>query len=451
MNGAAAAVDSVRAFPDTVLVRAPARIAGDVALPGDKSISHRAVLLGAVARGTTRVRGANPGEDVAATARAVAALGARVTREPGAYIVEGRGGWLEEPADVLDLGNAGTAIRLLTGLLAPQPFVSVLTGDASLRSRPMERVAAPLREMGAVILTRHGGRAPVVVAGSRLRPIAYETPVASAQVKSAILLAALFTQGRTEVREPAPSRDHTERLLRWFGADVDAAPKRASLEGPLILNGAEIDVPGDISAAAFFVTAGLLAQDGEIIVRNAGVNPLRSGFLEVLTRMGASIEVRPLAESGPEPAADIVVRPSALRGTVVEADEVPRLIDEIPILAVAAAQAEGVTEFRGAGELRVKESDRIAAVVTALRALGVEAEERADGIAVQGRAREPFAGGTVDAHGDHRIAMSFIVAGLSAREPVRVRGCRWIATSDPSFFVSMERIAPGAVVRGESA
>jgi 3-phosphoshikimate 1-carboxyvinyltransferase len=437
--------------PESLVAHPVSRVSGETDVPGDKSLSHRALLLGAVARGETRIVGANAGEDVAATARALTALGAPVRSSGSGLVVEGRGGWLEEPENVLDLGNSGTAMRLLTGLLSPQPFMSILTGDASLRSRPMERVAKPLREMGAVILTRRGGRAPIVVAGARLRPIAYEMPSPSAQVKSAILLAALFTPGRTEVREPIPSRDHTERLLGWFGVEVDASPGRASLQGPRIPHGAAVAIPGDPSAAAFFVVAGVLAREGEVVVRRAGTNPTRTGFLDVLRRMGADIEVRPCAEEGPEPMADLIARPSSLRGTVIEPSEVPRLVDEIPILAVAAACAEGTTEIRGAEDLRVKESDRLSAMAAGLSALGVVVEERRDGLTIHGRGPGSLTGGDVESRADHRLAMSFLVAGLSARAPVRVHGTRWIATSDPAFLENLERLAPGAVTSTEGA
>ncbi|MBV9619534.1 MAG: 3-phosphoshikimate 1-carboxyvinyltransferase [Gammaproteobacteria bacterium] len=414
-------------------VRAGGRVAGELAVPGDKSISHRALLLGAIARGSTRARGFLAGEDCLATARALESLGVRLEwPTPTEVIVHGVGPQgLVAPPGPLDLGNAGTAIRLLMGLLAPQRFGCTLRGDASLMRRPMERVAAPLRQMGARIDTCDG-RPPVVLhGGAPLRAIDYALPVASAQVKSALLLAALGAEGITRLREPAPSRDHTERMLRAFGAEVEQQGATVSLRGGQSLRGTTLEVPGDFSSAAFFLVAGALAAETPLILRNVGVNPTRTGLLEILRLMGADIRVQRREAQGAEPSADLEVRRSTLRGIRVPEALVPLAIDEFPVLFIAAAAADGETEVSGAAELRVKESDRLAAMAAGLGVLGVEHRLKPDGLWLRGQGT--WRGGHIDSRGDHRIAMAFAVAALRAREPLEIADVANVATSFPGF------------------
>ncbi len=414
---------------------APARgIAGEVRVPGDKSISHRALMFGAIASGTTRVDGFLEGEDCLATLAAVANLGVTVTRPgPGEVVVEGAGlRGLRAPPGVLDMGNAGTAMRLFMGLLSAQPFDSVLVGDESLMRRPMERVAAPLREMGARIETTQG-RPPVRIGGSAsLRGLHYQMPVASAQVKSAVLLAGLYAEGDTTVVEPAVTRDHTERMLQTFGCEVLARDGRATVRPPARLEGASISVPGDFSSAAFFVVAACIGAREPFTVRGVGVNPTRTGLLEMLALMGADLRLINHRSCGAEPVADIEVRPATLRGIRVPEHLVPLAIDEFPAFFVAAACAEGETLVTGAGELRVKESDRIAVMARGLDALGVHNEVLADGLRIEGG---PFGGGVVESSGDHRVAMSFAVASLRASAPIEIRDTANVATSFPGFGV----------------
>jgi 3-phosphoshikimate 1-carboxyvinyltransferase len=427
-----------------VRVRPPRRgLAGTVHVPGDKSISHRAALVGAVAAGRTEVSGFLEGDDCLATLRAVQALGVEVTRKgPGEYAIDGMGlAGLQEPEAVLDCGNSGTTARLLLGLLAGQPFWSFLTGDDSLRRRPMGRVTEPLARMGATVVGRgEGGRLPLGIRGARpLRGLVHRTPVASAQVKSALLLAGLAADGPTVVEEPAPSRDHTERMLRGFGARVRADGTRVTLSPGGELSGRAVRVPGDISSAAFFLVAGALVPGSALTVSGVGVNPTRTGLLDVLGEMGASLSVTPRQE-GEEPVADLAVRPGALRGARVGGALIPRLIDELPVLAVAAALAKGVTEVREAAELRVKESDRIATLARELGKLGARIEERPDGFAIEGG--RPLQGGAVRSWGDHRMAMALIVAGLAARGETVVEEAECVAVSYPGFLDALNALAP---------
>ncbi|HSE96225.1 MAG TPA: 3-phosphoshikimate 1-carboxyvinyltransferase [Methylomirabilota bacterium] len=428
------------------LVRPVRRVAGTVSVPGDKSVSHRAALLGAVASGVTEVHGFLEGEDCLGTLRAVGALGAEVARKgPGHYLVRGVGlDGLTEPGDVIDCGNSGTTVRLLLGLLAGQPFTAIVTGDESLRRRPMDRVVEPLGRMGAQALGRQGSRRlPLALRGTRpLAPVHHVSPVASAQVKSAVLLAALWASGPVSVSEPARSRDHTERMLVAFGADLTVDDRTVSLRPGRPLSGRLVRVPGDISSAAFFLVAGALGGTGPVVVRDVGVNPTRTGALEVLANMGARIESRPVADDG-EPLADVGVEASALQGTVIAGELVPRSIDEIPILAVAAAAAEGPTEIRDAAELRVKESDRIHTLVTELAKMGVSISERSDGFRIAGRpVRGPaFRGARVSSGGDHRLAMALVVAALSADGPTVVEDVDCIATSYPDFVSTLRDLA----------
>jgi len=423
------------------LVRPGGRVAGELTVPGDKSISHRALMLGGIAQGDTEITGFLAGEDCLATLRALQALGVRIERpEDEHVIVHGAGpSGLQAAAAALDMGNAGTAMRLFMGLLAGQGFDSTLVGDESLMRRPMERVALPLRLMGARILTRDG-RPPVKIrAAARLRAIDYSLPVASAQVKSALLLAALRAFGRTRVTEPAPARDHTERMLGAFGVELFREGCTVAIEGGQGLRGTQVRVPADFSSAAFFMVAGCLAADRGLLLRNVGVNPTRTGLMELLLRMGADIRVHPAGgaqgqgehDSHAEPIADIEVRASRLRGIKVPETLVPLSIDEFPVFFVAAACAEGETEVRGALELRVKESDRLAAMADGLATLGVENQLLQDGLWIRGS--QGFGGGTVESHGDHRIAMAFAVAGLKARAPIEILDVANVATSFPGF------------------
>ncbi len=422
-------------------------VAGTFTVPGDKSISHRALMLGALATGETHISGFLAGEDCLATLRALEALGVRLERPADSEVrVHGAGSAGLRPALApLDMGNAGTAMRLMMGLLAPQRFSATLIGDASLMRRPMERVAEPLRLMGARIDTLDG-HAPVLIHGTpQLRAISYTLPVASAQVKSALLLAGLAASGRMHIVEPAPSRDHTERMLGAFGVEVLRAGAGIAMEGGQPLRGTSVQVPADFSSAAFFLVAGCLAADGPLVLTNVGVNPTRTGLIELLQRMGADIRVRPRAAVAPggEPVADIEVRRSALHGIAVPESLAPLAIDELPVLFIAAACASGETLVHGAHELRVKESDRLAAMAAGLSALGVEHQLLPDGLWIRGT-DGPLRGGTVDSLGDHRIAMSFAVAALRARDAVEITDVTNVATSFPDF-VALARNAGLAI------
>jgi 3-phosphoshikimate 1-carboxyvinyltransferase len=413
-------------------VAAGGGVRGEVAIPGDKSVSHRAVLLGAIADGSTEVEGFLESEDCLATLGAIRAMGVRVERPAsGRVVIDGVGlAGLAVPPGPLDMGNAGTAMRLAMGLLAGQSFDSTLVGDASLSRRPMERVAEPLRQMGARIETT-GGRPPVRIRGGvQLSGIDYELRVPSAQVKSALLLAGLYAPGETSIRESAVTRDHTERMLRAFGVEVRAAPGRVSVAGGARLKGCRIDVPGDISSAAFFIVAGVLAAREPFLVRNVGVNPTRTGVLEILRLMGADLKLLNARMAGDEPVADIEVRASELHGIDVPPGLVPLAIDEFPVLFVAAACARGTTVVTGAEELRVKESDRIAVMAEGLTVLGIDAEPRPDGMRVVGGS---LGSGAIDSHGDHRIAMAFTVAALRASGALEIRDVDNVATSFPGF------------------
>jgi len=411
-------------------------VKGRVRVPGDKSISHRSIMLGGIASGRTEVRGFLASADCLATLEAFRAMGVQVDRhDETSLTVHGRGlHGLRAPGQVLDMGNAGTAIRLSMGLLAGQRFESTLTGDSSLRSRPMERVAKPLRSMGANILTTEG-KPPVTVRPSAgLQGIEYALPVASAQVKSAILLAGLYAQGQTTVTEPAPTRDHTERMLRGFGLSVDTDGPRVRLTGGQALQGAQVQVPGDISSAAFFLVAGCLAGAEGFVVENVGINPTRTGILDILRLMGAELRVHERPSQGGEPVADIELRRSSLKGIAVPESLVPLAIDELPVLFIAAAGASGETVFSGAAELRVKESDRLAVMADGLTRLGVPNELAPDGIRIEGGHR--LKGGEIESHGDHRIAMAFTIASLLADGPIVARDTENVATSFPGFVAT---------------
>ena len=416
--------------------RPAARVAGELEVPGDKSISHRALMLAGIAEGRSEVRGFLPSEDCLATLAAMRSLGVTIERPAADRVfVDGAGlRGLSAPTAALDMGNAGTAMRLFTGLLCAQRFDATLVGDASLMKRPMERVAQPLRTMGADVRTTDGTPPVRIVGGRRLHGIDYRLPVASAQVKSAILLAGVYAEGATTVSSPAISRDHSERMLRGFGATVEVDGLRVRLEPPARLEAQRLQVPGDFSSAAFFIVAGLIAADpAGLLIRNVGVNPSRTGLLTILRAMGAEIEVLDVRDEASEPVADLRVHRSALRGIAVPKDWVPLAIDELPVLFVAAAGAHGETVVTGAEELRVKESDRIAAMSAGLRAIGVEHEALPDGMRIAGAGDAPWNGGVVDSHGDHRVAMSFAVASLRARAPIDIRDVANVATSFPGF------------------
>lgn len=406
---------------------------GELRIPGDKSVSHRALMLSAIAEGTSRIHGFLEGEDTRATAAIFARLGVQIeTKSAGERVVHGVGlHGLRGAAEPLDCGNAGTGMRLLTGLLAGQAFDSELIGDASLSRRPMRRVTDPLTRMGAKIETRDGLPPLIVHGGQPMHGMHYALPVASAQVKSALLLAGLYSKGVTEIIEPHPTRDYTERMLAAFGWPIDFSPGHASLEGGHTLRSTDVDVPADFSSAAFFLVAGSLVPGSELRLPGVGLNPRRTGLLHALRLMGADITIEQPRESGGEPVGDILVRYAPLHGIELPVELVPDMIDEFPVLFIAAAVASGATTIRGAAELRVKESDRIAAMATGLRTLGAHMQETPDGAIIHGG---KLNGGNVETHLDHRIAMSFAVAGLVASGPVRINDCGHVATSFPGFL-----------------
>ena len=408
-------------------------IRGEITVPGDKSISHRAIMFGSIAQGITTVRGFLRGEDNFATLNAFRAMGIGIEDDGEMLRIKGMGlHGLDEPEDVLDCGNSGTSMRLITGLLAGQRFFSVLTGDRYLRKRPMARVIEPLSRMGGCIFGRAGGdKAPLAIVGKELTGATYSSRVASAQVKSAILLAGLYASGETEVREPHLSRDHSERMLRHFGAVVETFDGGVRMQGGRELEGRDIIVPGDISSAAFFLVAATIVPGSELLIRGVGVNPTRTGIIDILIAMGADIELLDLRQASDEPVADLLVRSARLKGIEIGGDLVPRAIDEFPIICVAASLAEGRTVIRDARELRVKETDRIAAMAANLRKGGVQIVETEDGMEITGR--ETLLGSVAESFGDHRIAMSMLVAGLVADGESEVRDVECISTSFPDF------------------
>jgi len=436
----------------TFRVRPVNRLHGSVEVPGDKSVSHRAALLGALADGVTEIHGYLEAEDCVRTLTAVGALGADVTRKgPGHYRIAGAGRHgLHEPDDVIDCGNSGTTARLLLGVLAGQPFSALLTGDASLRGRPMARVTEPLGRMGAVIVGRaRATRLPLAVQGMRpLRAIAHTSPVASSQVKSAVLLAGLYADGPVSVHEPAPSRDHSERMLRQFGARLRVEGGRVTLE-PGDLDGTTVCVPGDVSSAAFLLVAAAIVRDARVSVTGVGVNPTRTGILTALEAMGARVEVVGAGTGeDAEPAASLTLGAAELRAARVGGPLVPRLIDEVPALAVAAVVARGATTISDAAELRVKESDRIATLAREFGKMGVRVEERPDGMVIEGPQR--FHGARVRSGGDHRIAMALAVAGLVAEGETVVEDTECVRTSFPGFVETLNRLAGGPAVTVEA-
>lgn len=428
---------------------ASAPLKGRIAIPGDKSISHRALMLSALAVGTSRVTGLLEGHDVLATAAAMRAMGASIERTgDGEWVIDGVGvGGLLQPREALEMGNSGTSTRLLMGLVASHPITVTFTGDASLSSRPMGRVIDPLSQMGADISASPGGRLPLMVRGlAPAIPLAYRLPMASAQVKSAVLLAGLNTPGITEVIEPIPTRDHSERMLKGFGADLNVetdgdGTRRIHIRGEAELRPQTIAVPGDPSSAAFFIVAALIVPGSDVVIANVGLNPTRAGLVEVLQAMGGDIELLDPREVGGEPVADLHVRHSALKGIEVDPAIAPSMIDEYPILFVAAALAEGRTVTTGLDELRVKESDRLAVMAAGLTAIGAQVEESADGLAIDGTGGDPLPGGaTIAGHLDHRICMSFAVAGLVGKAPVTIDDMGPVATSFPNFEALLESL-----------
>jgi len=420
---------------------AGAPLSGRIRVPGDKSISHRALMFGALAEGETSITGLLEGEDVLRTADAMRALGAEVTQHAaGRWTVRGQGrGHLREPADVLDMGNSGTAARLICGILASHPIFAVLTGDGSLRGRPMKRVTEPLAATGARFASRAGGRLPLAIEGSASpAPLTYRLPVASAQVKSAILLAGLNAEGETVVQEPEATRDHTENMLRHFGATVsvtvEGQGRVVRLEGKPRLTAADIVVPGDPSSAAFPIVAALIVPGSAVTIENVGLNPLRTGLFTSLIEMGADLTISNERVEGGEPVGDITVRAGTLKAIEVPRARVPSMVDEFPVLSVAAAFAEGTSRFRGLSELRVKESDRLAATAALLTVNGIAVEIEGDDLIIHGTGGKPPAGGgTVETHMDHRIAMSALVLGLATASPVTADDAAFIETSFPGF------------------
>lgn len=427
-------------------------VAGTLRVPGDKSISHRAIMLGAIADGVTDISGFLEGEDALSTLNAFRAMGVDIEGpEQGRVRVHGVGLYgLRAPDGPLDMGNSGTSMRLLAGLLAGQSFSATLTGDVSLSKRPMERVAAPLRLMGAQVATAAGGRPPLTITGSPLRGIHYDLPMASAQVKSCLLLAGLYAEGETSVTEPAPTRDHTERMLGGFGYAVERrGPATVALRGGGRLQAGPIEVPADISSATFFMVAAAIAPGSDITLTHVGLNPTRTGAVAILRLMGADIAIANERTVGGEPVGDIRVRYAPLHGIDIPEEQVPLAIDEFPALFIAAACAEGTTVLRGAEELRVKESDRIQVMADGLHTLGASAEPTADGIVIRGLgAGGRLGGGSVHSHHDHRIAMSFAVAALRAAAPIRIENCENVATSFPGFVAMARGAGIGIEVRG---
>ncbi len=413
---------------------------GTISVPGDKSITHRAIILSALAEGNSTISAYCRGEDCLNTMRTFQAMGIQIEERPDGLRVQGKGLWgLTEPRQPLDCGNSGTGIRLLTGLLAGQDFFSTLTGDESIRRRPMGRIVKPLREMGARIAGRKGGEfAPLAITGSRLHGIAYDSPVASAQVKSCLLLAGLYAEGTTHITEPRRSRDHTERMFRYFGIPLREDGLRLSVQGrPSVgWTAKPVTIPGDLSAAAFFIVGASLVPGSDVTVTSVGVNPTRTGVLEILTEMGANIQLLNRRDEAGEPVADLRVRAASLHGIPIGAERIPQTIDEFPILCVAAVLAEGETTITGAGELRVKESDRIATMTTELRKMGASIEETKDGLIIQGLGAtktKRLRGAACTSYGDHRVAMSMAIAGLTADGTTKIQDTDCIETSFPGF------------------
>lgn len=407
---------------------------GKITIPGDKSISHRSVMFGSIAHGETKVTNFLPGEDCLSTISCFRKLGVTIEESNNHLRIFGKGfEGLTEPKEVLDVGNSGTTIRLLLGILAGRPFFSSLVGDESIGKRPMTRVTNPLSEMGARIDGRKDGSfTPVSIRGGGLKPINYKLPVASAQVKSSIILAGLQADGQSTIIEPEETRDHTERMIVKFGGEIQKDNQRIIVKGGQKLTGTSIQVPGDISSAAFFLVAGAMIPESEIVLKNVGLNPTRTGIIEVLKKMGAALEIVQTDETSFEPSGDLIIKSSKLKGTVIEGDLIPKLIDEIPIIALLATQAEGTTIIKDAEELKVKETNRIDTVVQELKKLGAKIEATNDGMIVHGKS--VLSGGTVSSHGDHRIGMMLAIAGLLCEDEVELENPDAISVSYPNFF-----------------
>lgn len=421
-------------------IKKQTRLRGELTVPGDKSISHRAVMFGSLAQGTTRITHFLEGADCLSTISCFRKMGINIENNNGEILVRGKGlHGLTAPDDVLDVGNSGTTTRLISGILAGQDFISELTGDASIRKRPMKRIMTPLSQMGADIISLNGnGCAPLKISGKKLQAIHYDSPVASAQVKSCVLLAGLYADGITSVTEPVLSRNHTEIMLNYFGADVTSEGTTASVKPDPSLYGREILVPGDISSAAYFIAAGLLVPNSEILLKNVGTNPTRDGILRVCKAMGADITLLNETKEG-EPTADLLIRSSSLHGTTVEGAIIPTLIDELPMIAVMAAFAEGTTVIRDAAELRVKESDRIQVMTENLQKMGADIQATDDGMIINGG--KPLHGAEIDSHLDHRVAMSFAVAGLLCDGPLTIRNGECVNISYPEFYSDLYSLA----------
>lgn len=417
-----------------------ARLRGELTVPGDKSVSHRSIMLGSIARGTTEITGFLQGADCLSTIGCFSAMGVEIENDGGRVIVHGRGlRGLRQPDRVLDCGNSGTTTRLISGILSRQNFCVTLTGDASIQKRPMKRIITPLRMMGAEIVSINDNDcAPLRIQGKPLQGIHYQSPVASAQVKSALLLAGLYAEGETQVTEPALSRNHTELMLRYFGAEVDSRDATVSIRPADELYGRKIHVPGDISSAAYFIAAGLLIPDAQLLIRNVGINPTRDGILRVCQMMGADLTLLNENHDSAEPVADLLVRSSSLKGCTIEGALIPTLIDELPVIAVMACFARGETLIRDAAELKVKESNRIRVMTENLTAMGADVTETDDGMIIRGG--RPLHGASVPCHMDHRIAMSFAVAALAAEGETVIQDSECVNISYPGFFEELEKI-----------
>ena len=416
------------------------KLQGEIAIPGDKSISHRAVMFGSLAKGTTHISNFLAGADCLATIDCFRKMGIEIEQDGTNVTVHGKGlHGLEKPEGLLDVGNSGTTTRLISGILAGQDFEVVLSGDASLNQRPMKRIMTPLRMMGAEIESVNGNDcAPLKITGKKLNAIHYDSPVASAQVKSCVLLAGLYADGKTSVTEPALSRNHTELMLRSFGVEVESHDKTAEITPPDEMSAVDIIVPGDISSAAYFIAAGLITPDSCIRLKNVGLNPTRDGLLRVCRQMGADIQMENVRDNGGEPAADLMIRTSRLKGTIVEGDLIPTLIDEIPVIALLAAFAEGETVIRDAQELRVKESDRIALTVDHLVKMGAEARGTENGMIIHGG--NPLHGAEIHCAYDHRIAMTFSIAGINADGETIIRDSECVDVSYPTFYEQLKSL-----------
>ncbi|WP_462412029.1 3-phosphoshikimate 1-carboxyvinyltransferase [Neobacillus sp. Marseille-QA0830] len=416
------------------------RLTGEITVPGDKSISHRSVMFGSIAHGETIISNFLPGEDCLSTIACFRKLGVTIEEENGRIRIVGKGfEGLTEPDEILDVGNSGTTIRLLMGILAGRPFFSSIIGDRSIGKRPMTRVTDPLSRMGAAIDGRKGAKyTPISIRGGKLNAIEYQLPVASAQVKSAIILAGLQAEGETEILEPAETRDHTERMIRQFGGEIVKENRLIKVKGGQKLTATSIHVPGDISSAAFFLAAGATVPESRIVLKNVGLNPTRTGMVEVMKKMGADLVVTEYANGSIEPAGDIIIRSSNLKGTIVEGDMIPTLIDEIPIIALMATQADGPTVIRNAEELKVKETNRIDTVVQELQKLGAAIEATDDGMIIHGNSK--LHGGTVSSHGDHRIGMMLSIAELLCDGEVILEQPEAISVSYPNFFIHLNQL-----------